>query len=546
MAPPNKTPQPILDAIVEAYLRGKTMKQASALFGKSKIVCEAELKARGIVVKRRPRTVPVHNKTSDSDLDAMIAAYMDGNTAEEAAARYGKTYGVCLDELARRGIAARSCKTDQAILDEIVGLYLRGATAKDASAAFGKDCIVCLDELKRRGIACRPAKKLTEAQLDKLVQLYLDGATGRQASALFGVTAIVCLQELKKRGIKARIGKDCSTEVEAQIVSLYHAGELLKTIEKSAGVSKRICRKVLKANGLKLADRLTKVPVEMCNSTSKDVLDDIIEAYAEGRTARESAEMYGKTKGVCLNELKRRGITARPRKTPQHILDAVVQSYLDGNTVEEASGAHGLVSTKPCLDELKRRGVVTRKTMSKNKAAKSRTPQPILDGVVEAYLAGRSAHEASALFGKSSIVCVNELKRRGIKAYSSHEYWSRGFNIGFQGMPRGEDGHYEKIPWPVFMKSFEYKNWRQSVFRRDGFICVDCRKRGGNLEAHHIFRKSIFPHLALIKENGVTLCENCHYALRKREEKHAERFLRKIVSTVRPLVWFDVWPDRLK
>ena len=70
----------------------------------------------------------------------------------------------------------------------------------------------------------------------------------------------------------------------------------------------------------------------------------------------------------------------------------------------------------------------------------------------------------------------------------------------------------------------EYRQWRDDVFSRDGFICQACGIKGGRLQAHHI---KAFSHilkeynLSTLKQamecaelwninNGVTLCFGCH------------------------------------
>jgi len=78
--------------------------------------------------------------------------------------------------------------------------------------------------------------------------------------------------------------------------------------------------------------------------------------------------------------------------------------------------------------------------------------------------------------------------------------------------------------------SLKYSEWRQKVFTRDMFTCMDCGdKTGGNLEAHHVKSFSVlvkesetyFPLLNLYDssmlysplwdiDNGKTLCEKCH------------------------------------
>lgn len=71
---------------------------------------------------------------------------------------------------------------------------------------------------------------------------------------------------------------------------------------------------------------------------------------------------------------------------------------------------------------------------------------------------------------------------------------------------------------------FKYRQWISDVFQRDNYICQDCGRKGGKLNAHHIkaFYKIMkeydikFLEEALNCEelwninNGQTLCEDCH------------------------------------
>lgn len=92
------------------------------------------------------------------------------------------------------------------------------------------------------------------------------------------------------------------------------------------------------------------------------------------------------------------------------------------------------------------------------------------------------------------------------------------------------------IPWnyrgPTLLKdsirrSFEYKQWRDGIYRRDDFTCQRCDVRGGKLHAHHKKRFSVILRQYNITavdqalkcvelwdiNNGVTLCISCHRGL---------------------------------
>lgn len=58
--------------------------------------------------------------------------------------------------------------------------------------------------------------------------------------------------------------------------------------------------------------------------------------------------------------------------------------------------------------------------------------------------------------------------------------------------------------------SREYKKWRESVFKRDDYTCVFCKKRGSKINADHIKPFALYPELRLDINNGRTLCEPCH------------------------------------
>jgi hypothetical protein len=68
----------------------------------------------------------------------------------------------------------------------------------------------------------------------------------------------------------------------------------------------------------------------------------------------------------------------------------------------------------------------------------------------------------------------------------------------------------------------EYREWRDSVFKRDDYTCQDCKQRGGELHAHHLMRFSRHPGLRTVVSNGLTLCETCHYKRHKWKRKNGQ------------------------
>lgn len=71
---------------------------------------------------------------------------------------------------------------------------------------------------------------------------------------------------------------------------------------------------------------------------------------------------------------------------------------------------------------------------------------------------------------------------------------------------------------------FEYREWRRVVFERDHYTCRHCGdNRGGNLNAHHIKGFSAFPDLRYELDNGITLCEECHEEVHRKERCYGSR-----------------------
>jgi hypothetical protein len=70
-----------------------------------------------------------------------------------------------------------------------------------------------------------------------------------------------------------------------------------------------------------------------------------------------------------------------------------------------------------------------------------------------------------------------------------------------------------------------YKNWRNSVYKRDKYTCQwpGCSKKN-NLNAHHIKTWSEYPSLRFVVLNGITLCKYHHKMIRGSESYYEAVF----------------------
>ena len=60
------------------------------------------------------------------------------------------------------------------------------------------------------------------------------------------------------------------------------------------------------------------------------------------------------------------------------------------------------------------------------------------------------------------------------------------------------------------------KQWREGVFRRDGYKCVECDSKD-EIQAHHIKEFSKYKELRYCLDNGKTLCIKCHSRIHNRD-----------------------------
>ena len=94
-----------------------------------------------------------------------------------------------------------------------------------------------------------------------------------------------------------------------------------------------------------------------------------------------------------------------------------------------------------------------------------------------------------------SVKCMKAHYDSGIMKGSSHWNWQGGIT--------------EKPSRDVLYEG--YKEWRKSVYKRDGYKCVLCGdETSGQLQAHHIKPRATHKDLIVDVSNGLTVCKKCH------------------------------------
>lgn len=115
--------------------------------------------------------------------------------------------------------------------------------------------------------------------------------------------------------------------------------------------------------------------------------------------------------------------------------------------------------------------------------------------------------------------CVYRTDERSKNISKNHADFSRENNPNWKGGITPES--------IKFRMSDDYVVWRTSVFERDDYTCQECGDVGGVLlNAHHIlpYRDYKDTDYSLNVDNGITLCEDCHYDVRGREYEFVERY----------------------
>lgn len=117
--------------------------------------------------------------------------------------------------------------------------------------------------------------------------------------------------------------------------------------------------------------------------------------------------------------------------------------------------------------------------------------------------------ELKGLFEKGHIDFVPPEKRgHSIQTIQKLKIAQRKINRKGENSPNWKGG--KRSERKKAMSSYQYKEWRISVFVRDGYKCQSCGIKGGYLEADHIKPWCAYPDLRYDIDNGRTLCKPCH------------------------------------
>lgn len=77
-----------------------------------------------------------------------------------------------------------------------------------------------------------------------------------------------------------------------------------------------------------------------------------------------------------------------------------------------------------------------------------------------------------------------------------------------------------------FYRTQKWKNKRERILRRDGYLCRECKRYGKLVpatEVHHVKHADEYPELIWEDSNLVSLCKACHNAKHPEKRKHNGR-----------------------
>jgi transposase-like protein len=231
---------------------------------------------------------------------------------------------------------------------------------------------------------------------------------------------------------------------------------------------------------------------------------------SEGRLLREIAQTLGVDMGMAA--LWVRG----------EVLPILKRMYSEGRTMSEIATATGVPARtlygwriELGLPRNRRSVYVTDEIRQRSRAQFSRDP----DGRLTAEAARlyvqeeKSTREIGQALGVTATTVSSWLKSAGIEARKvctvSTRKKLRQANLGSKRWNWKGGITADRVRVRV---SLDMKLAREACFKRDDYTCRDCGKRGGKLNAHHIWPFQSYPQLKFEVSNLLTLCKRCHDA----------------------------------
>lgn len=166
-----------------------------------------------------------------------------------------------------------------------------------------------------------------------------------------------------------------------------------------------------------------------------------------------------------------------------------------------------------------------------------------IQDAIKDYESGMSLAEVGEKYGFSADVIQIKMIETGYKTRTIGEATTLKMNEYYSNIEnrKKQSARKQGIPiekWEKFLKpenerlwnNFEYREWRKSVLKRDNYLCALCNEHEKEMHAHHILTKAKYPHLIFDINNGITLCEDCHFCKINNHEEQYEQFFLDILK----------------
>lgn len=157
--------------------------------------------------------------------------------------------------------------------------------------------------------------------------------------------------------------------------------------------------------------------------------------------------------------------------------------------------------------------------------------------IIDAYLLGSTLKQLEERFGVDDSVIRYAFLRQGIPIRSRLES-AKLINQQLKAIKLRDTCQKRRLIRPRktpigIRETVEWKEWRERVYSRDSWRCIDCGS-SKHLDPHHIKKKSVYPELTFDVNNGVTLCRSCHRKTFWKEMQYEKQYLDYVRNQASP------------